>query len=145
MIPLSSTANPIASNPIRFQASNVEASNKSFFTVLSFPVTLAGGKHPFPFRTRQLSPPAPMVLRAQVCGRVGRRRELFFRKRPMRNHGPSVSPRRSPRKPRPSEDGARGGLSLDSTCLMILLPWMEGGNAVAPAVRRGSRDVSSVL
>jgi hypothetical protein len=27
-----------------------------------FPVTMAKGKHPFPFRTRQLSPSAPMVL-----------------------------------------------------------------------------------
>jgi hypothetical protein len=27
-----------------------------------FPVTRAEGQHPFPFRIRQLSPPAPMVL-----------------------------------------------------------------------------------
>ena len=26
------------------------------------PVTMAEGSHPFPFRTRPLSPPAPMVL-----------------------------------------------------------------------------------
>ena len=25
-------------------------------------VAIAGGKHPVPFRTRQLSPPAPMIL-----------------------------------------------------------------------------------
>jgi len=25
-------------------------------------VTIAEGSHPFPFRTRKLSPPAPMVL-----------------------------------------------------------------------------------
>jgi len=25
-------------------------------------VTMAEGSHPFPFRTRKLSPPAPMVL-----------------------------------------------------------------------------------
>ena len=35
---------------------------------------MAAGKHPFPFRTRQLSPPAPMVLGGQPPGRVGRRR-----------------------------------------------------------------------
>ena len=40
----------------------------------NFPVTLAEGSHPFPSRTRQLSPPAPMVLHWQRCGRVGRRR-----------------------------------------------------------------------
>lgn len=28
------------------------------------PVTMAEGSHPFPFRTRPLSPPAPMVLPA---------------------------------------------------------------------------------
>src|SRR3990172_2703707 len=32
------------------------------------------GPHPFPSRTRQLSPPGPMVLRWQRRGRVGRRR-----------------------------------------------------------------------
>ncbi len=35
-------------------------------------VIVAKGFHPFPFRTRKLSPPAPMVLHARVCGRVGR-------------------------------------------------------------------------
>ena len=35
-------------------------------------VTTAAGFHLFPFRTEQLSPPAPMVLRNS--GRVGRRR-----------------------------------------------------------------------
>jgi hypothetical protein len=35
-------------------------------------VIVAKGSHPFPSRTRKLSPSAPMVLHAQVCGRVGR-------------------------------------------------------------------------
>ncbi len=39
-----------------------------------FPVAMAEGSHPFPSRTRQLSPPALMVLGTQVPGRVGRRR-----------------------------------------------------------------------
>jgi hypothetical protein len=37
-----------------------------------FLVTLPVGKHPFPFRTRQLSPPGPMVLTWLRVGRVGR-------------------------------------------------------------------------
>ena len=37
-----------------------------------FPVALPEGPHPFPFRTRSLSPPGPMVLRGQLRGRVGR-------------------------------------------------------------------------
>ena len=35
-------------------------------------VIVAKGSHPFPSRTRKLSPSAPMVLHARVCGRVGR-------------------------------------------------------------------------
>src|SRR5712691_12945005 len=37
---------------------------------------MAAGKHPFPYRTRQLSPPAPMVLGGEPPGRVGRRRDI---------------------------------------------------------------------
>src|SRR5258705_12088784 len=36
-----------------------------------FWVIVAKGFHPFPSRTRKLSPTAPMVLHARVCGRVG--------------------------------------------------------------------------
>ena len=39
-----------------------------------FPVAIAAVSHPFPSRTRQLSPPAPMVLGGRPPGRVGRRR-----------------------------------------------------------------------
>ena len=44
----------------------------------SFSVTIAVGSHPFPSRTRQLSPPAPMVLRWKRLGRVGRRRIFSY-------------------------------------------------------------------
>jgi hypothetical protein len=47
----------------------------------SFPVTLAKGPHPFPFRTRPLSPSAPMVLRGRPRGRVGRRRGIILKAR----------------------------------------------------------------
>ena len=40
-------------------------------------VTLAAGIHPDPSRTRQLSPPAPMVLGGRPPGRVGRCQEIF--------------------------------------------------------------------
>src|SRR5919112_3464403 len=36
-------------------------------------VTTAAGIHLFPSRTEKLSPPAPMVLRGSLRGRVGRR------------------------------------------------------------------------
>ena len=45
----------------------------------SFPVVIGEGSHPFPFRTRKLSPLPPMVLHAKVCGRVGHCREYFPR------------------------------------------------------------------
>jgi hypothetical protein len=44
-----------------------------------FPVALPEGPHPFPFRTRSLSPPGPMVLCGQLRGRVGRCRDYFRR------------------------------------------------------------------
>ena len=39
---------------------------------------MAAGKRPVPFRTRKLSPPAPMVLHSGGCGRVGYRRPNNF-------------------------------------------------------------------
>ena len=53
-------------------------------------MALARRKHPFPFRTRQLSSSAPMVLHAQVCGRVGRRRELILETALVETRGPFV-------------------------------------------------------
>jgi hypothetical protein len=35
------------------------------------------GPHPFPSRTRKLSPPGPMILPPQGCGTVGRCRDLY--------------------------------------------------------------------
>src|SRR5690349_24730504 len=45
----------------------------------NFAVAISVGSHPFPSRTRKLSPPEPMVLHRKRCGRVGRRR-IFFEK-----------------------------------------------------------------
>ena len=39
---------------------------------------IAAGKRPVPFRTRKLSPPAPMVLLPGGSGRVGYRRPNNF-------------------------------------------------------------------
>src|SRR2546423_13785858 len=40
-----------------------------------FPVVIERRSHPFPFRTRQLSSASPMILRGQLRGKVGRRRD----------------------------------------------------------------------
>ena len=52
-------------------------------------MTLAVGKHPFPFRTRQLSPSAPMVLHTRVVGESGRCRKVFLSKSPRAIEGAS--------------------------------------------------------
>src|SRR5262249_30539845 len=49
----------------------------SYDTLNTFPVAMSVGSHPFPSRTRKLSPPEPMVLRGKPRGRVGRCR-IFF-------------------------------------------------------------------
>src|SRR5215217_6666894 len=49
------------------------------YALTAFPVAMSEGSHPFPSRTRKLSPPEPMVLRGKPRGRVGRCRILFFR------------------------------------------------------------------
>src|SRR3954469_4467582 len=54
------------------------------------PVAMAAGTHPFPFRTRQLSPPAPMVLGGRPPGRVGRRRVSFAKRGRPRPWAPSL-------------------------------------------------------
>src|SRR3954469_12397845 len=41
----------------------------------NFPVVIGEGSHPFPFRTRKLSPLPPMVLRGKLRGRVGHCRD----------------------------------------------------------------------
>ena len=57
---------------------------------------IATGKRPVPFRTRKLSPPAPMVLHPGGCGRVGYRRPNNFTsqtgKGPTHNHVCWASP-----------------------------------------------------
>src|SRR5581483_628331 len=45
-------------------------------------VAIASGKRPVPFRTRKLSPTAPMVLHSLGCGRVGHRRHFLDKAEP---------------------------------------------------------------
>ena len=49
---------------------------------------MAAGKRPVPFRTRKLSPPAPMVLLPGGSGRVGYRRPNNFTHKGTRKHTP---------------------------------------------------------
>ena len=46
---------------------------------------MAAGSHPFPSRTRQLSPPAPMIVGPQGPSKVGRR-QILSKPRARRNH-----------------------------------------------------------
>src|SRR5436190_22422625 len=45
--------------------------------IYTFPVVIGEGSHPFPFRTRKLSPLPPMVLRGNLRGRVGHCRDYL--------------------------------------------------------------------
>jgi hypothetical protein len=58
----------------RQQAPNRRLDGGSFTPAkrLNLSVILPRGFHPFPSRTRKLSPAGPIVLHAKVCGRVGR-------------------------------------------------------------------------
>ena len=49
--------------------------DQKYKALLSFPVILSAGSHPFPSRTRKLSLLEPMVLRGKLRGRVGSRRD----------------------------------------------------------------------
>jgi hypothetical protein len=49
----------------------------------SVSAAMAKGKRPAPFRTRKLSPSAPMVLRGRLRGRVGRRRAFLLNGPPL--------------------------------------------------------------
>src|SRR5262245_61288912 len=68
---------------------------------------MAEGEHPVPFRTRKLSPPAPMVLPWQRGGRVGRRRDIV-NEGPPRTRGAFVVSAKVRHVPRPPGDRARG-------------------------------------
>src|SRR5688572_1712099 len=58
--------------------------DQKYKALLSFPVILSRGSHPFPSRTRKLSLSEPMVLRGKLRGRVGRRR-INFKTKPARS------------------------------------------------------------
>ncbi len=83
-------------------------------------MAIAAGKHPFPFRTRQLSPPAPMVLGGRPPGRVGRRRDLSSLEAPdfpgplarqITAYTQPVNQKRTPR-PRPQRSGVKPAASV---------------------------------
>src|SRR5215204_5612585 len=61
---------------IPFVFGREKASRLRSFT--DFAVAISVGSHPFPSRTRKLSPPEPMVLHGKPCGRVGRCRIFFL-------------------------------------------------------------------
>src|ERR671928_777369 len=59
---------------VRFPGHGRELTTPRTPGLIGVSVVMAKGKHPVPFRTRKLSPSAPMVLRGRPRGRVGHRR-----------------------------------------------------------------------
>ena len=99
-----------------------------------FPVAIAAGTHPFPFRTRQLSPPAPMVLGGRPPGRVGRRRD-FRSRRPTLWGGPSTFNRfHGPWMDRPVRPDLHGRDLLEGVRRQVGTS-ASGGGARGPARR----------
>src|SRR5450755_484806 len=58
----------------------------------SFLVIIPRGSHPFPSRTRKLSLAGPMILHGQLCGNVGRRRDLYSKGRAEQSARPFAFP-----------------------------------------------------
>src|SRR5438874_4132848 len=69
---------------------------------------MAEGRHPVPFRTRKLSPPAPMVLPWRRGGRVGRRRDFLRQEPPSGGSFAFRYPSSMSRPPQRSSRPARG-------------------------------------
>ena len=65
---------------------DMQLSKDSFFRLQARDLYLTisggyrGGVHPFPFRTRKLSSPAPKILDEQLSGKIGHR-QIKFEKR----------------------------------------------------------------
>ena len=66
-----------ASFDVASRSFNFENMRAVFGDASNLLVAIARGIHPIPFRTRKLSPSAPMVLPLCVGGRVGRCRNKF--------------------------------------------------------------------
>ncbi len=84
-------------------------------------VTRAEGKHLFPFRTEQLSPPAPMIVGPQGLAKVGRRQDSGL-----------IGTGRRPFRPRPICSDLSGPLSRTeklSLSGLLGLPPPGGGRA----------------
>jgi hypothetical protein len=75
---------------------------------LRSPVVVAEGTHPVTFRTRKLSPPAPMVLPGQPGGRVGRRGNLITSRPPPSGGGLDACPDVAPVRARGRRSGMLG-------------------------------------
>ena len=95
-------------------------------------MTIAAGKHLFPSRTQQLSPPAPMVLPWQRGGRVGHRRVLLFLVNPFRSQKERIV--------------RRGWTSIDFASAARLTPAtiyrvLAGKGVRNAAVLQGQRDL----
>ena len=79
----------------------------------SVSAAIAKGKHPVPFRTRKLSPSAPMVLRGGPRGRVGRRRTSPVEAAPGTGAASTALPHRYPHPQHPRNEIPTGERAPD--------------------------------
>jgi hypothetical protein len=108
------------------------------YNPIKFPAATARGKHPVPFRTRKLSPSAPMVLRGRPRGRAGHRRntlhegvDLGIRSTPVPARG-----RGSKDEPRPGFPGDTPGPPSADDSPSAPAPWRsQSQKAIWPILR----------
>src|SRR3954470_22826514 len=105
-----------------------------------FPVAIAAEPHPFPFRTRKLSPPAPMVLGGRPPGRVGRRR-IFSRE-----EAPSgASSRVYPERAGANAEARPGVMAKVRPCRLAANGGVWRGEAPATSTRRSARSATGAM
>ena len=85
-----------------------------------FPVAISEGSHPFPSRTRKLSPPEPMVLRGKPRGRVGRCRIFSIDGRQSLSRGWRPSPLRATTSSSPRVAARTPGAAGARSCALPL-------------------------
>ena len=109
----------------------------------SVSVAMAKGKHPVPFRTRKLSPSAPMVLRGGPRGRVGRRRTSPVEAAPSTGAASTALPHRYPHPQHPRNEIPTGERAPDRPFRCEGTPHGRDHPASTAGQRRGFGELAA--
>src|ERR1700749_3802864 len=126
------------SRPLCGSGNTTRTSNKHHVLAEHFhsvSAAIAKGKHPVPFRTRKLSPSAPMVLRGGPRGRVGRRRAYLKEAAPRKGRAASFLFTTGSRRSLPPHRGTaarRGPLRAAAALAQLLVETTPSVSATSP-------------